>query len=494
MLPEHILRKPVYLIVFILLTILTEAPNHAVSQSTQTNSQKVFLPLVVQLPKSFTAEYQMPPRSQNPLLMRAIRSDGYIVDYFGSRNQEGIPTALESVSVLQEGNDLPVSITMEDERPRDIVTGDGSRFLITWVDETNIRITATTSNGKYQVSIPVDLENPEATLLLKGLDAESFKQREPCAEGDEKGSVSVQTADETQKINNKPSELVTISLSRCGQPYNSETPVRVQYQSDELGTVNYIANQTGTGIYAAEVPTYDPSDDTPIGDVCTDVVGALGITCTALTGLTPVGVGAICTAISGAVDVIAGGPTGEAIVIFGACQAGLNAALIYCETIGAGPAPGAPSLADIICEGVSQLELPSETITLTPYVFDPQEGQFGTWVYGDRLTFPATGPFSALQLNLVGETALEEFYTQPEDPSPLQGYIAYAHVLPCNNSEPVEVTISILGTDGYFDSITYTITEPSMLSLFIPGAEAGVRDQITVRIDGEVVRTISIIF
>ncbi len=371
------------------------------SQSLQGElDEKVYLPLVMH---NYTVpSYQMPPLSQNPLLMRAIRSNGNVVDYFGNRSSDGVPISLESVSVLQEGEDIPTLITMENNRPKEIIVGDGSRFSITWINDTNIEISATTSNRKYQVTVPVDLDNPQNTSYPNYQVSPSFFEGEQCNIVAEIGNGSTDRELHRATLNSVASaEIVSIASRQCGQPYDADTLVRVRYQSDELGIIDYVARQSGPGLYQAEIPVYDPNEDTPIGDICTNVVNALGIACTGLSGLGPAGIIAVCGAFSVAIDVIAGGPTGEAVLIYAACQTMLCATTIYCETLGNGPFPGGPSLADRICEVVTQLELPSGTITLQPFFFIPEQGSSGTYVYGDRLNFPSTGPFSTLPVEVT---------------------------------------------------------------------------------------------
>jgi hypothetical protein len=81
--------------------------------------------------------------------------------------------------------------------------------------------------------------------------------------------------------------------------------------------------------------------------------------------------------------------------------------------------------------------------------------------------------------------------TTPLDPGRFQGYIATVTVactLPGTN-----VTLSIIGSDGYRDDITFQVQGNSELHLFVPGADIGVVDTLTVTISGELARTISLV-
>ena len=88
----------------------------------------------------------------------------------------------------------------------------------------------------------------------------------------------------------------------------------------------------------------------------------------------------------------------------------------------------------------------------------------------------------------------------PSSPSEGQDYTITAGVycLPVGST----VTISMAGSDGYSDSETFTVSDVSQssgnFSLAIPGADKGVRDEITVTVttaDGTVItKSASLVF
>lgn len=82
--------------------------------------------------------------------------------------------------------------------------------------------------------------------------------------------------------------------------------------------------------------------------------------------------------------------------------------------------------------------------------------------------------------------------TDPVDPGPFVGYAIKVRVL-CAAGK--KVTISVVGTDKYTQTKTYTPTEASTeLSMNVPGGAGSVRDTITISVDGKTTRTITIVF
>jgi hypothetical protein len=68
----------------------------------------------------------------------------------------------------------------------------------------------------------------------------------------------------------------------------------------------------------------------------------------------------------------------------------------------------------------------------------------------------------------------------PSDPAPDQGVNVTATISPATAG--VEIYFHIIGTDGYENWATYTTDDSGKATFYIPGAEEGVRDKVTVRI------------
>jgi hypothetical protein len=119
-------------------------------------------------------------------------------------------------------------------------------------------------------------------------------------------------------------------------------------------------------------------------------------------------------------------------------------------------------------------------LTFNPSIYTP--GGL-TYVSPETSPFPAGGPFPELTLTLPDNFEISSFFTTPADPDPGQDYVATGSVV-CA-AEGTTATIRITGTDGYTDSSTVTLPAGnSEVTLFIPGAEGGVQDILSIEVQG----------
>lgn len=87
-----------------------------------------------------------------------------------------------------------------------------------------------------------------------------------------------------------------------------------------------------------------------------------------------------------------------------------------------------------------------------------------------------------INYDIDGDPTIDSFILEPDFPAQGQSYVATAtfHCVPVGS----EITMSIVGTDGYTNSRTTTITTTSGIAeLYVPGAATGVRDVCTVVIN-----------
>jgi hypothetical protein len=219
------------------------------------------------------------------------------------------------------------------------------------------------------------------------------------------------------------------------------------------------------------------------------LAGALGSACDAAGPVIDSGAGAqMCLQLAAAAVPL--GPEASALVATG-CVGTLEAAELYCSTLGAGAGPGAPSLAEYLTQYLKGLVAPYAATTVDVYATAVTPAGQGN---SQTLTIEPGANFS-LAIDVQGHQSIESFVTSPSDPAPLQGYTATAKLLclPPNS----QVRISIVGTDGYTDSdlLSFTDGGDQLVSLFVPGAAADVRDVITVEVlNTGLQRQIAIVF
>jgi hypothetical protein len=226
---------------------------------------------------------------------------------------------------------------------------------------------------------------------------------------------------------------------------------------------------------------------------CLDFEGVLSLPCVVLEGLGAAAAVFVCSAVSIAIDALTI-PSGEAALLIAACHRMVPAMELYCATLGNSPAPGSPSFGQMLCEAAFENRDVPQEIRLTAQVRAlPQS------VSSSTVTVPAGGPFPLLTVDMGGQTAIRSLTLSPSNPGEGVDYVARAQIycIPAGSM----VAMSIVGTDGYDDEVTYPVTQTQVnasYDLMVPGAESGVRDQVTLRVslpDGEVLtRTASLVF
>lgn len=94
---------------------------------------------------------------------------------------------------------------------------------------------------------------------------------------------------------------------------------------------------------------------------------------------------------------------------------------------------------------------------------------------------PSQGIYPEMNFGYDDYALIKDLYTTPADPDPSQGYVITARI---ENGIPGQdqVKLYMIGTDGYTKTETFTLDASGMCSMSIPGAEQGVRDEITAEV------------
>jgi hypothetical protein len=281
-----------------------------------------------------------------------------------------------------------------------------------------------------------------------------------------------------------------VKVTRCGTPVNNAAVgVTVIPSAAPSDAYNVPAKFTGSGQYSYSIPT-QPGAGQKVENLCTGLAEGVGKVCDGLSFF-PQGVEFVIAETLRAALVLVGLGAGAVAAVVGAFMVAFEAAKLYCDTLGAGPAPGAPSIAEKLCGNISEVvdRFTNGEVRLIPLVFIPGRGLVDGL---NGMTALATGPFPTFDINAGGKAEIVSFTTTPADPAPGQNYIAEA-LIQC--APPgTQVTLSIAGTDGYSNSKTATIPGDANVTLTVPGAEAGVRDVVTVTVSNGPTKQIALIF
>lgn len=437
------------------------------------------------------AQFTLFSNSADSGVIRAERTDGRILDYFGIKAADGRVERITSINVTDQAGKITSIYFDEQSRPVRIRAHNGTVFKFTWVSPTRVAVRAIDPTGKFQANIFVDLV-PFGNI--PNVSAVSPKSVGVKARGGQRirllgPTVQVpQTLVQAKTAIAAPSGQATVRVTKCGAPANFADVSMNIHEFIPFGRIySRPGTRIGDGLYAVTIPIL-PTVGSTAQDICSKIATALAYSCVGIKAITPT-VPIICAGIASAVITLTeGAGAAAATQIIAGCEAGFTALSYACNTINMGPdpfVPDAPTVASLVCghvKGIVDIFNPFGYV-LQPYVVITDE--FGP--FGEALTAPEQkvsfeGPFPGFSVMSEALPTIENFSISPVDPAPLQSYVATVQI---NCVSPNTVArISIVGTDGYADSTSCPVSGDGACRLAVPGAEDGVVDTVTVELIG----------
>ncbi len=421
------------------------------------------------------------------LLVQARADTGELVEYFGERDAEGVPSKVNTVVIHEvDGGELLYELD-ETGRPRRFVSSDGVEFRLDWKPDGTVHVTMTSADGQIQVLGTVDPKKGEGDAPL--VTSASLR---PARGVSEVSSQLAPVSPTSHIIQDRPSMsesdagVVDVHMDRCGapDPFRPYT-ARITLFDDAGDVAQYPATHVGEGIYRAHVPT-GLRHISPTAEVCERISGVMGELCLAYVAEVPAA-GVMCAQIAFMISAVGLPPVGGGFAL--ACTVLVGGWAFYCGVLGAGPAPGSSdSLFSSICQADFVRYSESEWETMVVSVFAPglrppvhEAFEVSGSTFEEALEVLIEAP---------GEPFIDRQLPAPFDPAPREGY-TYAATLSCLPTGTV-VTLTVEGTDSYNDAASEILDAPAarrVFSIVVPGSEAGVQDTVEVRVelpDGQV--------
>lgn len=439
------------------------------------------------------------------LLLNAMRMDGHETDFFGQKSAGGAPESLTGMKikdpvgkegdVLTDDQGMPAQITDEEE---------GDTVGIEQTGEPGTAVfSGLTKDGSLQSLVSIALDD-----LGQGAKGGADKTVRDAPRRAGKGSGWVSPIPVAKETYQKGANESIVSITQCDVPLNGAV-VEARISSGD-GSVELaralpgISVGQGTqaqGQYRIRIPNDAAGTTTSPAAACRQFVNTTEDSCAFVDQIDDVEVPEICLLIASAMVENTSDVTDflAAANFLESCAFGLYATKLSCRSAG-GAIGGGQTREGFVCTNAAQQNnsinrlLPAGTgnILLTIDVKVPGRGRIQLDPQAAQASSPINGPYPDFDLDLLDDPTINEFFTVPVDPAPGQPYIATARITCAGQG--TRVTMSIVGTDGYTDSTQCTISGSGDCNLGVPGATAGVRDTITVAIDGGPSRQIQIIF
>ncbi len=426
-------------------------------------------------------QFTVMTNASDPQLLSATTPHGDVIDLYGERAENGLPLKIDQMVITNKTNEEQTFLLDSLLRPTDIFAHNGVRFHLDWLSAHAFALTAYSNDGETQINTFVDLQQS----LGKRSTQASAKRRSGKLKLDFKVPPALAKKSSTAGKCN-------LYLTQCDIPADAYAWVSVMAN---LGNFNrhIPAKKISTGHYQVSIPN-NIAGSVNTAEICGKIASMAGLLC----DITQAGTGglalatAMCVRLSGAAGAVSGGTATAPVMI--ACEAVAAGLVLYCNTLGGSAAPGAPSLASQLCNASFLNTNFTENIELRGVIAGLPNN-----LYSTVFTVDPDGPYPDIHMNIGSVPGISGFVLEPSAPVAGQEYqaVSEAFCLPL----AARVTLSISGTDGYDDSVTYFVSQPEKFGKFVltvPGAESGIEDVCTVTIelpDGKKLkRTASLVF
>lgn len=416
----------------------------------------------------------------DPLILESFDDDGNRIQFYGIRDANGRPLKFDKLNVLSNGKQQTY-IYDDNGRPSMLLADNGTQLELEWLDNTRFALTIYTPDGLNQVNTVVDLNDP-GNITSPTSKTNTRKDRKLRLSY----SPVIQQPMGSRSSGNNTS--VQLNISECGERADAAGAYIVVQDEDGAFLRSISPKRTANGEYTASIPN-DLAPSINGQDVCEDVAGFINDACD-LPMLPENFFATMCLSISTALASTGIGATiaGQVLV---ACEALVLGYEISCGIYGTLDTTG---IIDRICNANFINQTWTEDLRFIGGVTALPNN-----IITAPVTAPGQGPYPTLELSIGDDTAIKSFFLSPSAPASGQDYNAIARLSCLRPGMSVE--LSVVGTDGYTDSITYPITAPDGLGEFtlnVPGAEAGIQDTITINIylelGGVITRTASLVF
>ncbi|MBX2828398.1 MAG: hypothetical protein KTR22_09550 [Flavobacteriaceae bacterium] len=417
----------------------------------------------------------------DPLLVEFIDAESNKIQYYGTRDAEGRPTGIERMVVATDDGKEQTYLYDSAGRPSYIYADNGTQFDLEWLDNETIALTVFTADGLNQINTIVDVNNPAP---LQTNETNRVQQRTGRAQLNYK-SIAGTTQGETSFSNG---QNVFLNTYECFEKADVNNPYFIVQDEDGAFLRTISAQRIATGEYGATIPNdLAPSID---GQEICEGLGEFVVFACDLPPLPDGVLTAMCVTISSAI-ILTGIGAAAGAAILAACEEIVLAYELACAIV---QIYGDLGAGEAICNANFINQTWTDDLIITGVV-----NALPTNFRSDPVVAPGLGPYPTIELDLGDETAVKSFFITPSAPASGQDYDAIARISCLRPGMVVEV--SVVGTDGYTDSISYNITQTDALGEFtlnVPGADTGIQDTCTVNVylelGGTLTRTASIVF
>ena len=461
--------------------------------------------------------YNLHINPSDPVIVTAQTPEGDVISAIGNKSESGLPRTIDEFlveSANQSDDDVgPTFVFMSDNGTVESAqANNGLRIDFNWDDnETIVYTSIVFNNGSEQLSIRINLSEPvdeNFTSFITEIDSaipskrsvnptsdSASKQKtqpRPLSVRDSKTGSKVPTKRQSDSQTSSHAD-VFVTVQTCNEPEtNARVFADVLLDYDE-GTrayereVRYWGTKSGNpGEYTVRIPTSKAS--MIVEDICDGVNMILGTMCATYSNInrwTKTFSGheadsVLCFFIGKGLRLVF--PALRVIPVHRFCKNIFKPFKAYCKYADSDIPGTEVSPIDLVCDALSVVDngidlLREQNILFTPTAIFQQGNQVqGT---GQVLTIPPGTSIVPQRFTISDDGLLRitAFSVVPFDPIPHQDYVVTVSYS-CYSTPSFSARMTIVGTDTYTD-VNTCLTGPTCV-LFVPGAEALVRDDVNI--------------
>jgi len=439
--------------------------------------------------------------AKNPAILSATDPDGETITYFGDKDADGTPITINRVSVKYPDEDgLYVMYLDEQQKPTVIFSPDGSTLEFSWITDQKFRLDATFDNGGFQISFPVHTDTLYQTGGGKCYEVSSktksnINTKQPLRSDQTKYELIANPVPEVTNIQlhaeNKDYQDTqgdyTIFINKCGRPVKNANVIVTMFP-----TIKYfepVTKNNGDGTYSFSLPAVniDPDYKKKCLEVATNISGGCFLWHSikpppdaSPEDKTPA---AICKRVEGSLYFMTQ-PEEKKKKIKKNCARSIKTMPKMCELFEKFQESGMPyeRLCEILREENHHGLL--EEYGVENYAFNCVVQIPGQDMIDTELVSIDPNQSADIDIDTGDKLGYEYFTIEPKDPPAGTGYTIKALVV-CPDPEGTPVSLTVTGSDQYYNEVSMTLIDNHELSLYVPGGAANISDIIVLTIDGK---------
>ena len=465
--------------------------------------------------------YQLYVNPADPIIAAAKTAEGDTIFLIGNKTSDGLPTSADEFHIINEEGTTYVSLG-DDGTIQSAVNSDGLQMDLIWGENyTHVHVSLVLNNGsdQQQILINVNLTEPinntSFNLTDQSINKRDLGSISHVYEGPDREQITRRGIKrQTRPVN---SAKVNVFVQTCQEPEPNArvfANVLVNYD-EETGGFDSETRLMGRksdkpGEYKVYIPTSAASEiGERTSEICDGIEMVLRKACGGYSKINKIAKfftgyeakSLVCFAVGKGLPIVF--PQLRLLPIYRFCRTAFKGVDWYCSNVNKKLKVIKKTPAQLICDAINN------TIDRTIDYFNIEKLHFtptavfptGNSVTGEGQVITVSTGSSEIATRFtihndqLNEVKIKHFAVVPVDPSPGESYVVQVSY-ECYSSR-IRVTMSIIGTDNYRNSIT-CLSGPSC-TLRVPGAAALVMDTVTVMISDEatstlVTRTVSIIF